>query len=107
MGAQLSICAYRFDALLLHQVRPLGFQTQSIRDVASVSGGLPLPIWSDPNVVLPSTSWHTLSTIAPTAVMLAAIALMETLITKKMMDDKSKTSLSNARDCISLGMCYP
>ncbi len=68
-----------------------------------MSGSLPLPIWVDASVVLPAVNADTLVAVAPTAIMLAAVGLIETLMTKTMIDDMTKMSLSNVRECVALG----
>lgn len=85
-------------------VRPLGFHTKSIGDVAVVSGSLPVPIWVDDSVSLPPVNAATLAAITPTAIMLAVIGTIESLMTKVMLDEQMGPVASNARECIALGL---
>ena len=91
-------------------VRPAGAHSIIISDLADVSGDLPLPVWLQSGVAMPPINGHTLSVIAPLAGILAAIGLVETLLTKQLIDGllvekDGRPKLSDNREAIALGAC--
>jgi SulP family sulfate permease len=88
-------------------VRPLGHWTPTIGDTAVVSGSLPVLIWFDAAVSVPLLTWRTIVAIVPTAVTIAGIATIETLMTKSVLDEELHTPvpLSNNRECLTNGAC--
>ena len=80
-------------------VHGLNLDTRTVGDLASVAGGLPsfhLPI-----VAL---SWETLVIILPYAVILAAIGLIESLMTLTLIDEVTETRGRGNRECIGQGV---
>jgi SulP family sulfate permease len=66
-------------------------------------GRLPnaLPAFSFPGVPL---TWQTLTIIAPYALAMAAVGLLESMMTASVVDDLTETTSSKARECTGLGL---
>ncbi|GAB6053993.1 SulP family inorganic anion transporter [Magnetospira thiophila] len=76
----------------------LGLETRTVGDMASIAGGLPtfhLPL-------VPWT-WDTLTIIFPYAAILAAIGLIESLLTLTVIDEITDTRGQGNRECIGQG----
>lgn len=72
--------------------------TRTVGDMASVGGGL--PSFSFPSVPL---NFETLSIIFPYAIILAAIGLIESLMTLQLVDEITETRGDVKRECIGQG----
>ena len=79
----------------------IGFNldTRTVGDVASIAGGL--PSFSLPSVPM---TWETLEIIFPYAVILAAIGLIESLLTVSVIDELTDTTGQNNRECVAQGV---
>ena len=79
----------------------LGFNidTKSVGDLASIQGGL--PSFHLPSVPL---SWETLRIIFPYAIILAAVGLIESLLTLTLIDDVTNTRGKGNRECVGQGI---
>ena len=75
-----------------------GVNTTSVGDISSISGGL--PSFGVPNVPL---NMETLMIILPHAFILAAIGLIESLLTVSLIDGITETKGQNNRECLSQG----
>ena len=75
-----------------------GVNTTSVGDISSISGGL--PSFGVPDVPL---NMETLMIILPYAVILAAIGLIESLLTVSLIDGITDTKGQNNRECLSQG----
>lgn len=73
--------------------------TRTVGDVASIAGGL--PSFSLPKVPL---NWETLEIIFPYAIILAAIGLIESLLTVSVIDELTGTTGQNNRECVAQGI---
>lgn len=73
--------------------------TLKVRDMASVAGGLPQ--FHIPMVPL---NWETLKIIAPYSVILAAVGLLESLMTVTLIDELTETRGNNNRECLGQGI---
>ncbi len=84
--------------LALSGIAAFGIDTQVVGDLASVKGGLPVPH-------LPSVpmSFETLRFIFPYAVILAAIGLIESLMTLQLIDVITETRGRGNRECVAQG----
>ena len=73
-----------------------------VRTIADL-GELPstLPVFSLPHVPL---TFETLHIIAPVALTLAAVGLLETMLTAKIIDDFTDTASGKSRECIGQGL---
>lgn len=77
----------------------LNLDTRVVGDVASISGGL--PTFSIPSVPL---SWETLAIIFPYSLILAAIGLIESLLTLRLIDEVTSTRGHGNRECVGQGV---
>lgn len=79
-------------------VNLLGLPTRTLGDMAHIAGGLP-------DLALPQVPWNldTLSTIAPYAVLMAMVGLLETLLTLNLTDEITESRGYPDRECVALG----
>ena len=79
----------------------LGFHidTKAVGDLASIQGGL--PSFHIPGVPL---NWETLRIIFPYSIILAAVGLIESLLTLTLIDDVTNTRGKGNRECIGQGI---
>ena len=77
----------------------LGLDTKVVGDVASIAGGFPQ--FHIPSVPL---NWETLTIIFPYAVILAAIGLIESLLTLRLVDEITQTHGKGNRECVGQGL---
>ena len=72
--------------------------THTLGDMAPVAGGLP-------RIALPEIPWtlDTLRIIAPYAVLMALVGLLETLLTLNLTDEITQTRGRTNRECVALG----
>ncbi len=80
----------------------------------SVACPMPLPAVADlgrlpaslPSLGLPDVSagWDTLRIVAPYALAMAAVGLLESMMTARVVDDLTETRSSKARECTGLGL---
>lgn len=75
-----------------------GLETKTVGDLASIAGSLP-------NFAIPSVplSLETLYIILPYAIILAAIGLIESLLTLTLIDEMTETRGRNSRECMAQG----
>jgi SulP family sulfate permease len=76
----------------------LGIETKTVGDLGSIAGGL--PAFHLPNVPL---SWEMLKIIFPYSLILAAIGLIESLLTLNLIDDMTDTRGQPNRECMAQG----
>ena len=77
----------------------MDIDTKTVGDVASIAGSL--PSFAVPEVPL---NWETLSFIFPYAVILAAIGLIESLLTLSLIDELTQTRGRGNKECVAQGM---
>lgn len=77
----------------------LDLDTKTVGDVASIAGGL--PSFSIPSVPF---NWETLVIILPYAVILAAIGLIESLLTLTLIDELTQTRGKGNKECMAQGL---
>jgi SulP family sulfate permease len=77
----------------------LGLDTRVVGDVASIKGGL--PSFHIPSVPF---NWETLVIIFPYAVILAAIGLIESLLTLRLVDEITESRGRGNKECIAQGI---
>ena len=80
-------------------VHGLNLDTRTVGDLASVAGGL--PSFHLPMVAL---TWETFVIILPYALILAAIGLIESLMTLTLIDEVTETRGRGNRECIGQGV---
>ncbi len=73
--------------------------TLNVRDIASVAGGLPQ--FHIPMIPL---NWETLRIIAPYSIILAAVGLLESLMTVTLIDELTETRGNNNKECLGQGI---
>jgi len=76
----------------------LGLDTKTVGDIASIAGGLP-----EFHIPMVPLSWETFKIILPYAVILAAIGLIESLLTLTLIDELTDTRGRGNRECIAQG----
>lgn len=88
-------------AIVAISLAVIGFNidTKVVGDVASIGGGL--PDFSIPSVPL---NFETLSIILPYAVILAAIGLIESLLTLRLIDEITETRGNGNKECFGQGL---
>lgn len=76
----------------------LGLPTRTLGDMAHIAGGLP-------SLSLPAIPWNleTLRIVAPYAVLMALVGLLETLLTLNLTDEITESRGYPDRECIALG----
>ncbi len=77
----------------------MSLDTKVVGDVASIKGGLPQ--FHIPAVPL---NWETLAIIFPYAVVLAAIGLIESLLTLRLVDEITETRGRGNKECVGQGV---
>jgi SulP family sulfate permease len=75
-----------------------GIQTKTVGDLGSIAGGL--PVFHLPGVPL---NWEMLKIIFPYSLILAAIGLIESLLTLNLIDDITDTRGRPNRECLAQG----
>ena len=85
-------------ALAAGPLRAAGVATRTVGDLASVAGGLPAPHW--PAVPLRP---ETLLVVLPYAVSVAAVGLIETLLTQQLVDEMTGRRTETHTECIGQG----
>ncbi|WP_026999181.1 SulP family inorganic anion transporter [Eisenibacter elegans] len=77
----------------------VGIDTKRVGDLASIKGGLPPFHW--PQVPL---QWETLSIIMPYAFTIAAIGLLESLLTLNILDEMTESRGRSNKEALALGL---
>ena len=77
----------------------LDINTNQVGDLASIKGAF--PSFNIPSVPF---SWETLSIIFPYAIILAAVGLIESLLTLSLIDDLTNTRGRGNRECVGQGI---
>jgi len=77
----------------------LSLDTRVVGDIASIKGGLPTF-----HVPLVPLSWETLMIIFPYSVILAAIGLIESLLTLRLVDEITETRGRGNKECVAQGV---
>lgn len=80
-------------------IAAFGLQTQTVSDLSSVQGALPLPHW--PQVPM---TWDTFRFVAPYALILALVGLIETLMTLQLIDELTESRGEGNREALALGV---
>ncbi len=79
----------------------IGFNvdTNSVGDLASIKGGFP-----EFHIPMVDLSWETLAIIFPYSIILAAVGLIESLLTMSLIDDITGTRGRGNRECVGQGI---
>ncbi|MGU3316102.1 SulP family inorganic anion transporter [Sphingomonas sp. M6A6_1c] len=89
------ICIVALTAVSIALPMPL----RTIADLGRLPASLPQFGW--PSVPL---EWQTLTILAPYALAMAAVGLLESMMTASVVDDLTETTSSKARECSGLGL---
>lgn len=73
--------------------------TRTVGDVAGIAGGFP-----EFHIPMVDLSWETLSIIFPYSLVLAAVGIIESLLTLRMVDEITQTHGSSNRECVGQGV---
>jgi len=89
-------------------VRPIGYETNTVADLASVAGAFPSPVWIDTRYdykdELPPLNWQTFGEVLPTAITAGAIGLLESLLTLQLIDELTNTKGNGNREAFGQGL---
>lgn len=85
-------------------VRPAGYESNTVKDLASVSGSFPIPVWTDSAYNMPPLNGTTLGIIVPFGITAAAIGLLESLLTLEIIDELTDTKGNGNREAFSQGL---
>lgn len=77
----------------------LGMDSRTVGDMASIAGGFP-----EFHIPMVPLNWETLSIIFPYAVILAAIGLIESLLTLSLIDELTETRGRGNKECVGQGV---
>lgn len=77
----------------------LDLDTKTVGDLASVAGGLP-----EFHIPMVPMTWETLYIILPVSVTLAAIGLIESLLTLTLIDEMTDTRGRTSQECVGQGL---
>ncbi len=77
----------------------LDLETKTVGDLASVAGGLP-----EFHIPMVPMTWETLMIIFPVAVTLAAIGLIESLLTLTLIDEITESRGRTSQECVGQGL---
>lgn len=77
----------------------LNLDTRTVGDLASVAGGLP-----EFHIPMVPLTWETLWIVLPVAFTLAAIGLIESLLTLTLIDEMTETRGRTSQECVGQGM---
>lgn len=80
-------------------VKLLGLDTQTVGDISSIAGGF--PPFHIPEIPF---TWESLTIIAPYAVIVAAVGLVESLLTLNLVDEITETRGSGNKEAVAQGM---
>lgn len=87
-------------------IRPCGYKTNTVKDLASVNGSFPLPIWFD-NLYknkMPKINTTTFKSIISVGITAAAIGLLESLLTLEIIDELTNTKGNSNREAFGQGL---
>jgi len=102
-GPLVAVFACTFIEHAILRAADIG-RTNTVEDVASVGGDFPVPIWFDDDVELPTLTVSFVLEILPTAVILALIGLIESLMTLELLGEMTKTHGNSRRECVGQGL---
>lgn len=84
---------------------PGGFYTNTVKDLQDVRGDFPIPIWADSRYrdIMPPLNGKTLGVILPTSITVAAIGLLESLLTLEIIDEMLNNKGNGSREAFGQG----
>merc|ERR1712203_738522 len=81
-----------------------GTRTTTVDDVAGLHGSLPSIAWLNRDYEMPPLNGETFRAILPTSISLAAVGLLESLMTLNLIDELTSTKGNTVRECIGQGV---
>jgi len=86
-------------------IRQLGSKTATVLDASGggVGGSFPKPVWFNSEYKMPELSMDAIKKVYNLSIVLAAIGLLESLMTLNLIDDITQTRGSPTRECIAQG----
>ncbi|CAM9335969.1 unnamed protein product, partial [Chrysoparadoxa australica] len=81
-----------------------GSETNTLDDIAKVSGSLPELVWTDSQWDMPPLNGETFTTVLPTAISLMAVGLVESLMTVRLVDEITQSHSNIHREAIIGGV---
>lgn len=87
-------------------VRPIGYKTNTVMDLATVKGAFPVPVFLDEryDTIMPPLNTKTFGIVLPVAVTAACIGLLESLLTLQLIDEMTNTKGNGNREAIGQGL---
>ncbi len=87
-------------------VRPIGYKTNTVKDLQDVQGDFPIPVWSDDRYssAMPPLNGETFLIILPVAITAGAIGLLESLLTLEIIDEMTNTKGNGNREAFGQGL---
>lgn len=87
-------------------VRPIGFETNTVKDLQDVKGSLPVPVYFDENYkdLMPPLNGETFGIVLPVAITAGAIGLLESLLTLELIDEMTNTKGNGNREAFGQGL---
>jgi len=83
---------------------PLGTNTPLVGDIAKLEGSFPKNPWLSGEYTMPPFSAATFSRILPLSITMAAVGLLESMMTLNLIDDLTETKGSPRRECLGQGI---
>eukprot|EP00979_Chaetoceros_neogracilis_P004994 scaffold854_cov247-Chaetoceros_neogracile.AAC.3 len=87
-------------------VRPIGYETNTVKDLQDVRGDFPIPVWTDSRYtdLMPPLNGETFGIIFPVAITAGAIGLLESLLTLEIIDEMTNTKGNGNREAFGQGL---
>lgn len=84
-------------------VRPTGFQTQTVGDIAGITPELPSPAWETPDIDIPALDSEVFTRIIGVAITISIVGLLESWLTLELLDDITNTKGDPNREALAQG----
>jgi len=87
-------------------IRPCGYKTNTVKDLASVNGSFPIPVWFDDSYKdkMPKINASTFKSVIIVGFTAAAIGLLESLLTLEIIDELTNTKGNSNREAFGQGL---
>jgi len=87
-------------------IRPIGYRTNTVKDLQDVQGEFPVPVWVDERYtdLMPPINGETIGIIFPVAITVACIGLLESLLTLELIDEMTNTKGNGNREALGQGL---
>lgn len=81
-----------------------GISTPLVGDIAELHGGFPKIAWLDSDYTMPPLNMDTFQAALPLAITMAAVGLLESLMTLNLVDELTETPGDTMRECMGQGV---